>query len=615
MEYKILPTIESPKDLKALSEKELKELCNEIRHKLVEVVSVNGGHLSPNLGVVELTVALHKAFDCPKDSIVFDVGHQSYTHKMLTGRYKQISSIRTKDGISGFPKRMESEYDAFNAGHSSTSISAAFGICKAKQLKGDNSYTIAVIGDGSLTGGEAYEGLNNAGRFNKNFIVILNDNKMSISKNVGAIARYLTGIRVKPWYIILKNRVEKVLTYTPLFGSLIKKALKKSKSRIKRAILKDTLFDQLGFTYYGPFDGHDMNELENAMFAAKKSKDPCLIHIITKKGKGYNPAENQSAAFHGIGSFDVDTGKPKSSNKNFSSAFGDALCKLAQTDENIVGITAAMRTGTGMLEFSKKFKNRFFDVGIAEQHAVTFAAGMATKGITPVFAVYSTFLQRAYDQVLHDVAMQKLHVVLAIDRAGIVGEDGETHQGLFDVSILNTIPNTTIFSPPYFDSLESSLSTAIYGCSSLVAVRYSRGGEGYRPEGIESSVNYNLYEDSESDILIITYGHLLSEAFKAQERLKEKGIDVSILSLTKIKPIDNKCFDIALKYKKICFYEEGIRRGGIAETFKSKLDELSYSGEFDITAIDDKFVQHAKVSESLHEYKLDADGMVENIIV
>lgn len=613
MEYKLLPTIKSPQDLKSMSEKELVELCKEIRNKLIEVTSNNGGHLSPNLGAVELTVAIHRAFDCPKDSVVFDVGHQSYTHKMLTGRYDKIDTIRTKDGLSGFPKRKESESDAFIAGHASTSISAAFGICKGKQLVGDDSYTIAVIGDGSLTGGEAYEGLNNAGRHNKNFIVILNDNKMSISKNVGAMSRYLTSIRVNPWYIRFKMRVEKILMNMPLLGTPISRGLRRSKSRIKRAVLKDTIFDKLGFTYYGPVDGHDLEALDNAMYAAKKSKDPCLIHVITKKGKGYSPAENDSASFHGIGKFDINTGEPISKKKSYSTYFGQDLCRLAGQNEKVVGVTAAMRTGTGMLKFSKEYKDRFFDVGIAEQHAVTFAAGLATKGLIPIVAIYSTFLQRAYDQLMHDVAMQNLHVVFAIDRAGVVGEDGETHQGLFDAAFLNSIPNTTVFSPTYFDGMRLSLETAVNDCKGLVAVRYPRGVESYKPEGLEVSMNYSIYGDKESDTLIVTYGRLFSNAARAYEELKEQGISTCVLKICRIKPIDNECIEFAKNYKKIYFFEEGILCGGIARSFEALLDKKGYQGKVDITAVEDEFVQHASTDETLHELGLDKESMIDKI--
>lgn len=613
MKYKILPTIKSSSDVSKLNDVELELLCNEIRDKLIEVVSNNGGHLSPNLGVVELIVAIHKNFNFPEDSIVFDVGHQSYTHKMLTGRYELIDTIRTKGGLSGFPKLKESECDSFIAGHASTSISAAFGICKAKQLKGDNSYTIAFIGDGSLTGGEAFEGLNNAGRYNKNFIVILNDNKMSISKNVGAMARYLTSIRVNPWYIRFKMFVEKGLSHLPILGRPISKGLKKSKSKIKRAVLKDTIFDKLGFSYYGPVDGHDLDALNNALYTAKKSKDPCLIHVITKKGKGYTPAETDSASFHGIGQFDIATGEPLNNKKSFSSAFGDSLCELASKNEKILGVTAAMRTGTGLKEFSKKYKDRFFDVGIAEQHAVTFSAGLATKGFIPVFAVYSTFLQRAYDQLLHDVAMQNLHVVLGVDRAGVVGEDGETHQGLFDVSILSTVPDTVIYSPSYFDELNNCMYDAVEKDSSLVAVRYPRGGESYRPSSYELSTNYSMYGYDKSDILLITYGRLFSNAAKACDELHENGIDIKVMKLCKIKPIDSECIDIAKEYKKIYFFEEGILSGGIAQIFKRLLDEKGFSGNYDISAVDDEFVQHASVIETLTQLGLDKNSMIKKI--
>ncbi|MBQ9247567.1 MAG: 1-deoxy-D-xylulose-5-phosphate synthase, partial [Ruminococcus sp.] len=416
MAYEILSTIESPDDVKALSASQLDQLCAEIREKLIDVVSVNGGHLSSNLGVVELTVALHRTFDCPRDSIVFDVGHQSYTHKMLTGRYNAIDTIRREGGLSGFPKRSESDCDAFNAGHASTSISAALGIAKAKLLTGDSSYTVAVIGDGSLTGGLAYEGMNNAGQHKKNFIVILNDNRMSISKNVGAMARYLTSIRMQPWYLRLKRRTEKVLSRVPLVGEPTTYVLKHSKAKVKHVLYRHTIFDKLGLSYYGPVDGHNMEELINALNTVKQSKDPVLLHVVTKKGKGYKYAEHDSASYHGIGSFNVDTGEPISSNENFSSVFGHKLCELASDDQRVCAVTAAMRTGTGLTDFSKLYKDRFFDVGIAEEHAVTFASGLALSGMLPVFAVYSTFLQRSYDQLIHDASMQNAHLVLAIDR-------------------------------------------------------------------------------------------------------------------------------------------------------------------------------------------------------
>ena len=614
MQNEILSTIKSPQDIKKLDNDALKKLCKEIRAKIIDTVSNNGGHLSPNLGVVELTVMLHHAFDSPSDSIVFDVGHQCYTHKMLTGRYESIHTIRTENGLSGFPKRSESEHDAFNAGHSSTSISAAFGIASAKALNGDDSHTIAVIGDGSLTGGLAFEGLNNAGRFKKNFIVILNDNKMSISKNVGAIAKYLTSIRLKPSYLRVKSKVQNTLTRIPLVGSPIKSVLKRSKSRVKHLIYKDTLFDQLGYRYYGPVDGHDIESLRNALNTAKASKEPVFLHVVTKKGKGYQPAESDSASFHGIGKFDIETGEPISSKTDFSTVFGKSLCDIAKKDKRICAVTAAMRTGTGLSEFSQKFKDRFFDVGIAEQHAVTFSCGMATKGKIPVFAVYSTFLQRSYDQLLHDAAMQKLHMIVAVDRAGIVGEDGETHQGVFDVSMLNSIPNTTIFSPCYFDEMNQSLNTAIYGCESLVAVRYPRGCESEKPADMKtSSMNFDIYGDRNSKKLLITYGRLFSNAVKAYEKLKASGESVCILKLCRIKPIDHKAIKFAKDFEKIHFFEEGILAGGIGETFDYELTKIGYNGIYKITAIEDKFVPHATVANSLMHQKLDADSMYEII--
>ncbi len=612
--YRILSTIKSPADLKQLSDEEIIELCSEIREKLIEVVSVNGGHLASNLGIVELTVALHKNFNCPNDSIVWDVGHQSYVHKMLTGRYEAIDTIRKKDGLAGFPKRSESEYDAFNAGHSSTSISAAYGIAQAKQLKGDDSYTIAIIGDGSMTGGLAYEGLNNAGRFKKNFIVILNDNKMSISNNVGAMAMNLSHMRLKPAYLRTKRRTERILSHIPLIGNFFKKVLKKSKSKLKNIIYKNTLFDFLGYTYLGPVDGHDLDELHNAMEVAKKTNGAVLIHVVTKKGKGYEPAEEHPKEFHGIGKFDVDTGEPLSSSKGFSYVFGNHLCDLAAKDKKICAITAAMTLGTGLSEFSKKYKDRFFDVGIAEEHAITFACGLATKEIIPFFAVYSTFLQRGFDQLIHDAAIQKLHVVICVDRAGIVGDDGETHQGLFDVSMLNTIPGTTIFSPCYFDELKDSLNAAAYLCDGLAAVRYPRGGELYKPEDFEKhSINFDLYGKEGAAISIVTYGRLFSYACKAKERLEKEGMAVNIIKLCRIKPIDSKAVQLASDSEKIFFFEESLVAGGIGESFGYELKKTGKNFFYKIHGIKDAFVRHETVDEALNEFKLDDDGMIEVI--
>lgn len=612
--YEILSKIKSPDDLKQMSYETLEKLCAEIRAKLVETVSANGGHLSPNLGVVELTVMLHKVFNAPKDSIVWDVGHQCYTHKMLTGRFDKIDTIRTENGISGFPKRSESCYDDFNAGHSSTSISAAYGIARAKQLCSDDSYTIAVIGDGSFSGGLAFEGMNNAGRYNKNFIVILNDNKMSISHNVGAMARYFTRIRLRPGYLRTKQRIDKVLMHTPLVGRPVRKVLVNSKSRFKTLVYKNTLFEDMGFSYYGPVDGHDLHELNNAMIAVKKQKGPVLLHVVTTKGKGYHFAENDPKNFHGIGKFDIESGEPLSSTKGFSACFGDVLCRMAKKDDKICAITAAMKLGTGLDDFAKNYRERFFDVGIAEEHAVTFGCGLASRGMLPVFAVYSTFLQRTYDQLLHDSATQKLHLVLAVDRAGIVGEDGETHQGVFDVSMLNSIPNVTIFSPCYFEELELALESAIYKCDSLVAVRYPRGTEGYRPSDLTSTgINYDIYGNKNAKILIVTYGRLFSEACKAKEMLLADGIDVCILKLCKIKPIDSRAVKFALDFNRIYFFEEGIQNGGTSQMLECQLAKADYKGSYKAVAIDDKFIPQSSVKSALKQLSLDSEGIYSTI--
>ncbi|MBQ3286189.1 MAG: 1-deoxy-D-xylulose-5-phosphate synthase [Ruminococcus sp.] len=615
MSYEILSKIESPADLKALDNKQLDLLCAEIREKLIDIISVNGGHLSSNLGVVELTVALHKVFNCPADSVVFDVGHQSYTHKMLTGRYGMIDTIRREGGLSGFPKRSESDCDAFNAGHASTSISAALGIAKAKALSGDKSYTVAIIGDGSLTGGMAYEGLNNAGQHKKNFIVILNDNRMSISRNVGAMARYLSSIRMQPWYRRLKHGTERALSKLPLLGKPIGEVLKRSKSKVKHVMYRHTIFDKLGLSYYGPVDGHNMEDLINALNTVRQSKDPCLLHVVTKKGKGYKYAEDDSASYHGVGSFNVDTGEPISSKENFSAVFGRKLCELAEADSCVCAVTAAMRTGTGLQDFVKLYKDRFFDVGIAEEHAVTFSAGLALNGMLPVFAVYSTFLQRSYDQLIHDASMQKAHLVLAVDRAGVVGEDGETHQGLFDVSMLNAIPDTTVYSPCYFDGLERCLTEALFEDDGLVAVRYPRGGEGRKPEGYNrENTNYELYGDRDADTLLVTYGRLFSEAVAAREIMKEQGKELCILKLCRIKPIDERAVKLASDFKNIRFFEEGMRSGSVADVFRDMLDRQNYGGSYKVTAVDNIYVQHASVASTLKTLGLDALSMAQSLM-
>lgn len=612
--YNYLEKIDSPEDLRKLSIDELEILCSEIRDKLVNTVSETGGHLSPNLGTVELTVAMHYVFDTPHDKIVWDVGHQSYTHKILTGRRDQLNTIRQKDGISGFPKREESEYDAFNVGHSSTSISAAYGIARARAINGDDGRTVAVIGDGALTGGLAYEGLNNAGRYNKNFTVILNDNKMSISRNVGSMAKYLTHIRIRPGYIRVKKFVEKLLLNTPLIGSPVRKLLLNSKSKLRISVYRNTIFEDLGFVYYGPVDGHDLHKLIDALNASKNVKQSVLIHVITTKGKGYQFAENDPKAFHGISKFNVKQGSPLGGKKgSFSSRFGETLCKLAEQDGRICAITAAMKIGTGLLSFSRKYKDRFFDVGIAEEHAVTFAAGMATENILPVFAVYSSFLQRSYDQMVHDVAAQDIHVVLAIDRAGIVGEDGETHQGVFDAAMLNTVPKAVVYSPCYFDELDNALNNALYKHDGLAAVRYPRGDEPYRPDDFITDDVYSVYGDGK-DALIVTYGRLFAYAAQAKDILKEKNINITVLKLNRIKPISDEAVLLANDFKKVYFFEEGIESGGVGEMFCYMMKRNGFDGYYDLTAIKERFVRQSTVEEALAQLNLDCAGMVSKII-
>ena len=605
---KILDNIHSPSDIKNLSEDELYELAEELRTVIIETVSENGGHLASNLGVVELTLAIHKVFDMPDDKIVWDVGHQCYAHKIITGRKDKIHTIRKENGLAGFPKRSESPYDNFDTGHSSTSISAAFGISCARDISDSKYHTIAVIGDGALSGGLAYEGLNNAGRYKKNFIVILNDNKMSISKNVGSMAKYLTKTRIKPSYLDAKSRVQDFLEKIPVIGNSLANGVRKIKNWVRDEFFghRNNIFEQMGFTYYGTFDGHNIPQLVTALKAAKRKKGPVLVHVCTKKGKGYEFAEKNPTGFHGVSAFDIDTGEPKSSAKGYSYIFGKYLCSLAENDKKICAITAAMSSGTGLTEFSKKYKDRFFDVGIAEEHAVTFAGGLASCDIIPIFAVYSTFLQRAYDQILHDAALQNLHAVLAIDRAGIVGEDGETHQGIFDVAFLSTIPNVTVYAPSSFRELELMLDKAIYHTNGTVAVRYPRGTERYLPDNFEPSAEpYSLYGDIDSDDLIITYGRTFSDVCSAREELNKK---IGILKLNRIVPVSEKAVEIAMNYKSVYFFEEGIKNGGVGERFGFSLYQSGFNGKFDLTAIEN-YVTQSTTQSALHKLGLDTESI------
>ena len=611
----LLDRINTPEDLRRLTLPELDALCEEIRQEIIRTVSTNGGHLASNLGVVELTVALHYVFRMPEDQIVWDVGHQAYTHKILSGRKDRLDTIRTKGGLSGYPNRSESEYDSFNVGHSSTSISAALGIAVAKKLKNDPGHVVAVIGDGALSGGLAYEGLNNAGRFNKNFIVVLNDNKMSISRNVGSMARYLAHIRTKPGYQKVKGNVEHTLDGIPLLGKSLRSAIRKSKSAVKQMLYNSTIFEDMGFNYYGPFDGHDLRQLLDVLENAKNISKPVLLHVVTSKGKGYSFAERHPGTFHGISSFDIRTGQTSASGKSFSDTFGECLCGIARKDPRICAITAAMQLGTGLTAFRQEFPSRFFDVGIAEEHAVTFAGGLSSQGMLPIFAVYSTFLQRAFDQVIHDAALQRLKVVLAIDRAGIVGEDGETHQGIFDVSFLNSVPDVVVYSPSFYEELEIDLRLALYSEKNTVAaVRYPRGKQLFKPkEFVVTGEAYDWYGDLAADTVIVTYGRLFSFACLALEKLQEAGIRAGVLKLNRIRPLDAKAVEEAGKKQHIFFFEEGIEEGGVGEIFRCALDRVGFSGTYCLRAIRG-FVKQATMQQSLADLGLDTDGMINMIV-
>lgn len=615
--YSLLSTIHSPEDLKKLDASQLPALCDELRACLVETISNNGGHLASNLGVVELTVALHRVFHSPVDQIVWDVGHQCYAHKLLTGRYDRFSTIRKRGGLSGFTKPCESEHDPYGCGHSSTSISAACGLARAKTLLKQEGYTIAVIGDGALTGGLAYEGLNNAGRSRDKLIVILNDNGMSISRNVGGIARHLAVIRSKPWYFRIKDHVEHILSHTPIIGPWLRNIIFTSKSMLKNALYHSTIFEEMGFAYLGPGDGHNIDEICRLLNRAKDLRQPALIHLRTIKGKGYAFAENNPRAYHGVGMFDIETGEPESSGTGFSEVFGDSLTELARKDNSICAITAAMAGGTGLTRFAHEFRPRFFDVGIAEEHAAVFAAGLARNGMLPVFAVYSTFLQRAYDQIIHDVALQNLHVVFAIDRAGLVGEDGETHQGIFDASFLSAVPNLTVYSPSCYEELRRDLLLALYGCRGPVALRYPRGAEPAMPDGYTPCGGPYVFTRRSSgvsgEILAVSYGRLAAFTAEAARRAAEEGLSVDLLRLNCIKPLDAECLRQASYYRKVVFFEECIRPGSVSEQFGERLLELGFHGDYRPCTAGEQFIKQGSVPQQLDELGLDVKGILQTM--
>lgn len=614
----MLERIQKANDIKNLKREELPQLAQEIREFLVDKVSRTGGHLASNLGVVELTMAMHLVFDLPDDKIIWDVGHQSYTHKILTGRKEGFETLRQYGGMSGFPKRKESDCDAFDTGHSSTSISAGVGLVKARDLRGESHSVISVIGDGSLTGGMAYEALNNASQLDTNFIIVLNDNYMSISENVGGMSKYLDKIRTADFYTGLKKGVTRTLEQIPVVGDSLIEQIRKTKSSIKQLVVPGMFFEDMGITYLGPVPGHDVSMLCRAFKEAKKIEGPVLIHVLTTKGKGYEPAENEPSKFHGISPFQIETGevKTKSSKDSYTDIFGKVMCDEAMKRKDIVAITAAMKDGTGLSRFQRMFPERFFDVGIAEEHAVTFAAGLAAGGIKPVFAVYSSFLQRGYDQLIHDVGLQNLPVVFAVDRAGLVGSDGETHQGIFDLSYLSSIPNMTVLSPKHKWELADMLRFAIQH-EGPIAIRYPRGVAYDQYEEFRSPVVYGksemIYE--EKDIAVISMGHMFSEAVKVRESLKREGYSCTLVNGRFVKPLDGACITkLAINHKLIAVMEENVLTGGYGMQVLSFAGEQSLDVKVLPLALPDDYVEHGSVDQLRKETGIDEETMVKKIM-
>lgn len=614
----ILENIHKENDIKKISLDNMPLLAEEIRKFLIEKISITGGHLGSSLGTVELTMALHLAFTLPEDKIIWDVGHQAYTHKLLTGRKNGFDELRKYGGLSGFPKRKESKCDSFDTGHSSTSISAGLGYAQARDLLDKKNYVISVIGDGSLTGGMAYEALNNAARLKTNFIVVLNDNNMSISENVGGMSKYLSNIRTAKTYTDLKTNITNALTRVPNLGDKVVESIKRTKSGIKQLVIPGMFFEDMGITYLGPIDGHDVSGMIKVFSEAKKLNNAVLIHVITKKGKGYIPAEKEPARFHAAEPFDIPTGKPKHKKEqpNYTDVFGNTIVKLAAENESIVAITAAMPDGTGLKRFQKDFPERFFDVGIAEEHAVTFAAGLAAGGLNPVVAVYSSFLQRAYDQILHDVCIQNLPVVFAIDRAGLVGSDGETHQGLFDLSYLSSIPNMSIMAPKNKWELSEMLKFAIE-FDAPIAFRYPRGTAYDGLRDYHAPILYGksewIYE--EEDIALLAVGSMVGVAKEVREDLKDRGYDCSMINARFVKPIDENILDeLAEKHKLLVTLEENVGSGGYGEKVRNYItSHYSHIKLLSITLPDD-YIEHGNVDLLKKEVGLDAESIVKRII-
>lgn len=614
----ILEHIEKENDIKRYSGKDLTLLAQEIREFLIEKVALTGGHLASNLGVVELTMALHLVFDLPEDKIIWDVGHQSYTHKLLTGRRSGFDGLRTYGGMSGFPKRCESSCDCFDTGHSSTSISAGLGYAMAREIRGESYKVVTVIGDGALTGGMAWEALNNASKLKTNFIIVLNDNNMSISENVGGLSRYLGGLRTAESYQGLKKGISDSLSSIPVYGEHIVNRIRRTKSGIKQLVIPGMYFENMGILYLGPVDGHDIPAMMRAFREASKVKGPVLVHVLTRKGNGYEPAERHPARFHGTEPFDIETGLPtkKRIKANYTDIFSTVMRKLGDRNPQVVAITAAMTDGTGLKRFHNMFPERFFDVGIAEEHAVTFAAGLAAAGLIPIVAVYSSFLQRAYDQILHDVCLQKLHVIFAIDRAGLVGGDGETHQGIFDISFLSSIPGMTVLSPKNKWELSDMIKFAV-AFDGPIAIRYPKG-EAYdewkeKRAPIELGKAELLFR--ESQVLLIAFGSMVKTAVAVREQLRERGCACSIINARFAKPMDEELiWQEASRHDIVVTLEEGIYSGGFGQQVTDFLRRKGCKAKLVSAAIPDTFVEQGSIDRLLAELQMDADGIRARIV-
>lgn len=612
-----LEQIENPNDIKKIDKANYEALAEEIRQFLIEKISVTGGHLGSNLGAVELTMALHLSLNLPEDKIIWDVGHQSYTHKLLSGRKDGFDCLRQFHGMSGFPKRKESNFDAFDTGHSSTSISAGLGLVKARDIKEENNTVVSVIGDGSLTGGMAYEALNNASKLETNFIIILNDNNMSISENVGGMSKYLNNIRTASSYLDLKGGVYNALKGTPRGDNMVSR-IRKVKSSFKQLVIPGMFFEDMGITYLGPVDGHNIEELTKLLQVAKRVKGAVLIHAMTHKGKGYGPAERHPARFHGAEPFDIETGLPSHPRTvaNYTDIFSTVMCKLGQRDEKIVAITAAMPDGTGLRRFRNMYPERFFDVGIAEEHAVTFAAGLAAGGLKPIVAVYSSFLQRAYDQILHDVCIQNLPVIFAIDRAGLVGSDGETHQGIFDFTYLSGIPNMHICAPKNKWELSDMLKFAVK-LEAPIAIRYPRGNAyaGLKEHRAPVELGRAEWIYREKEIALFAVGSMVKTAEAVRDGLKEKGYEVSLVNARFVKPIDEEAvLEACEQHELIVTMEENVASGGFGEKVLDCMNRHGKKNKILNINIPDAYVEHGNVELLKQEIKIDADSVIGRIL-